>query len=182
MKTPLIAICLLAAAALLSACSTQPVVSAQSRQGVDMRAFKTYAFKPGAGADAAGITGISSAHVMAAVRMEMDARGYVYAASNPDLLVDFNSGVFSRPKTNHGPRVSLGAFGSYGGVSLDVPVGTGANDEKVIRIGLEMLDAQRREAVWEGVYESALQAGDAANPSAAIQNAVHGMFTRFPIK
>ena len=52
MKTPLIAICLLAAAALLSACSTQPVVSAQARQGVDMRAFKTYAFKPGAGADA----------------------------------------------------------------------------------------------------------------------------------
>jgi hypothetical protein len=181
MNASLLATCLLAAA-MLPACSTQPVVSAQTRQGVDMRAFKTYAFKPGAGTDAAGITGISSAHVMAAVRMEMDARGYAYAASDPDLLVDFNSGVFSRPKTNHGPRVSLGAFGSYGGVSLDVPVGTAVNDEKVIRLGLEMVDASRREVVWEGVHEGVMSGSEITNPSAAIQNAVHGIFTRFPIK
>lgn len=181
MKARLIATWLLAAA-LLPACSTQPVVSAQTRQGVDMRVFTSYAFKPGAGTDAAGVTSITAAQVMAAVRLEMNARGYVYDVTNPDLLVDFNSGVFSRPKTSNGPRLSLGAFGSYGGVSLGVPVGTGANDEKAIRIGLELLDAQRREAVWEGVYEGALPPGDAANPSAAIQNAVHGMFIRFPIK
>ncbi len=83
-------LCLFAALALLPACSTQPVVSAQTRQGVDIRAFKTYAFKPGAGADAAGVTGITAAQVMAAVRMEMNARGFVYTESNPDLLVDFN--------------------------------------------------------------------------------------------
>jgi len=181
MKARLIATCLLAAA-LLPACSTQPVVSAQTRQGVDMRAFTSYAFKPGAGTDAAGVTGITDAQVMAAVRLEMNARGYVYNVSNPDLLVDFSSGVFSRPKTSNGPRLNLGAFGSYGGVSLGVPVGTGANDEKAIRISLELLDAARREAVWEGVYEAALPQGDAANPSAAVQNAVHAMFTRFPIQ
>jgi len=182
MKTALFATCMFAALALLPACSTQPVVSAQTRQGVDMSAFKTYAFKPGAGADAAGVTGITAAQVMAAVRMEMNARGFVYTESNPELLVDFSSGVFSQPKKSNGPRLNLGAFGSYGGVSLGVPVGTGSNDEKAIRIGLDLLDARRREAVWEGVYEAALPQGDTANPSAAVQNAVHVMFTRFPIQ
>jgi hypothetical protein len=182
MKHLLSAVLLLASTVFLPACSTQPVVSAQARQGVDLRAFKTYAFKPGAGADASGVTGISSAHVMAAVRREMNARGYVYVDFNPDLLVDFNVGVFSRPKTNYGPRVNLGAFGTYGGVSLDVPVGTGATEDKVSRLGLELLDARRREVVWEGLYEDVMSGSDVANPSAAIQNAVHGIFTRFPIK
>jgi hypothetical protein len=182
MKPLLSAVLLLATAILLPACSTQPVVSAQARQGVDMRVFKSYAFKPGAGADAAGITSISSTQVMAAVRLEMNARGFVYADFNPDILVNFNVGMFSRPKSNYGPRLNLGAFGSYGGVSLGVPVGTGANDDKVTRIGLELLDARRREVVWEGTHEGVMSGSDAANPSVAIQNAVHGIFTQFPIK
>ena len=182
MKHTLSAVLLLASVVFLPACSTQPVVSAQALQGVDLREFKSYAFKPGAGADATGVTGITSAHVMAAVRTEMNARGYVYVGVNPDLLVDFNVGVFSRPKTNYGPRVNLGAFGTYGGVSVDVPVGTGATEDKVTRLGLELLDARRRAVIWEGVYEGVMSGGDIANPSAAIQNAVHGIFTRFPIK
>jgi hypothetical protein len=177
-----VAVYLLAIVFLLSACSTQPVVTAQTRQGVDMRVFKTYAFKPGAGDDTSGVVNISSANVMAAVRTEMSTRGYQYVDFNPDLLVNFDLGVFNRPKTNYAPRVSLGAFGTYGGVGVDVPVGNGSNEDKVTRLGLELVDARRREVVWEGAYEGVLSNSDLANASVAIQNAVHGIFTYFPIK
>ena len=50
MKHTLSAVLLLASVVFLPACSTQPVVSAQALQGVDLREFKSYAFKPGAGA------------------------------------------------------------------------------------------------------------------------------------
>jgi len=181
MKSPLLVV-LLAAAAVLPACSSQPVVSAQARQGIDLSRYKTFAFRPGAGTDAMGITSISAAQLKAAVRQEMAARGYAYAEASPELLVDFSTGVSVRPKNNYGPRINLGAFGQYGGVSVDVPVGTGVSDDKVTRLRIELLDAARREAVWEGVYEGVVSSADAADPAQAVQKAVHGIFMKFPIQ
>jgi hypothetical protein len=181
MKSPLLVV-FLAAAALLPACSSQPVVSTQARQGVDLSRYKSFAFLPGAGTDAMGITSISAAQLKAAVRSEMTARGYAYVEASPELLVDFSAGVSVRPKNNYGPRINLGAFGQYGGVSVDVPVGTGVTDDKVTRIRVELLDNVRREAVWEGVYEGVMTGPELADPALAVQKAVHGMFMKFPIQ
>lgn len=181
MKTLLVAI-LFIATLVLPACSTQPVVSAQARQGVDLRAYRSFAFRPGAGTDAAGNASIVSGYVKDAVRREMAARGYAFADFNPDLLVDFSVSSFGRPKTTMAPSVNLGAWGSHGGISLGLPVTLGSNEAIVSRIGLSLLDSRRREVVWEGVYEGELSESERANPSYAVQQAVHGIFIRFPIK
>lgn len=181
MKTPLVAF-LLIAAAMLPACSTQPIVTAQTRQGADMRAYGTYAFKPGAGTDPAGNAGIVSSYVKNAVRQEMAARGYAFAEFNPDLLVDFSVSSFSRQKTTMVPSVSIGAWGSYGGINLGLPATLGSNEVMVSRVSLGLLDSRRREVVWEGIYEGELSGSERADPGYAIQQAVHGIFMKFPIK
>jgi Domain of unknown function (DUF4136) len=182
MKNSLV-IGLLALTALLSACSTQPVVTSQTRVGTELSAYKTYAFKLSAGKDAYGNASIASAHLKAAIHKEMSSRGYTLNESNPDILLDFNASMINRPKKSSGPTLSLGMFGSHGGVSLGVPVtGAGANSNKVSRIFLELVDVKRAEVVWEGAYEGAQSAQELADPSLSIYKAVHSIFSRFPIK
>lgn len=183
MKTPLMVTCLLALAALLSACSTQPVVSSQTRAGAEFSAYKTYSFKPSAGTDANGNASIASAHVKAAVRKEMTDRNYAFSETNPDILVDFNASIVRRAKKSSGPTISLGMFGSHGGVSLGVPVSAGgANDNKVSRVVIELLDVKRAEVIWEGAYEGVQSEQDLADPSISTYKAIHSIFSRFPIK
>lgn len=181
MKTPLFAI-LLIAAALLPACSTQPIVTAQARPGADLRAYATYAFRPGAGTDSSGNAGIDSGHVKNAVHQEMAARGYTFSEYNPDLLVDFSVSSFNRQKSTMVPNVSLGAWGSNGGISLGLPAAMGSNEVTVSRVSLGLLDSRRREVVWEGVYEGEAPGPGRTDPGYAIQQAVHGIFMKFPIK
>lgn len=168
---------------LLSACSTQPVLTSQVRAGTELGAYRSFAFKPSAGVDANGNVGITSAHVRAAISKEMTERRYIFSEVNPDIWVDFNTSIVSRPKKSSAPTINIGMFGSNGGVSIGVPVsGAGNKSNMVSRIGIELLDIKRKEVIWEGVYEGALSEQDLANPSANIYPAVHSIFSRFPIK
>jgi hypothetical protein len=177
------AVYLLAIGFLLSACSTQPVVTAQARVGAELGSYKTYAFEPSAGKDAYGNASIASTHVKTAVRKEMASRGYTFSEIGSDILVNFNASIVNLPKKSSGAVLNLGMFGSYGGVSLGVPVSAaGANDNKANRIFLELLDTKRKEVVWEGAYVGALSEQDLAEPSVSIYKAVNSIFSRFPIQ
>ncbi len=169
--------------ALLTACSTQPVVTSQARAGAQLASYKTYAFKASAGKDSYGNASIASAHLKAAIDKELASRGYSINEANPDIVVDFSISMIKLAKKSSGPTINLGMFGSRGGVSLGVPVNGGAaNYHNANRIILELLDTKRREVVWEGAYEGVQSEQNRADPSADIYIAVNSIFRRFPIK
>ncbi len=174
---------LLCSVLLLTACSTQPILTTQARAGAELSAYKTYAFKPSAGTDASGNASITSAHIKSAVAREMSARGYQFSEVDPDLWVDFTLSVVNQPKKNTGPVINLGMFGSHGGVSVGIPVaGSKSNINEVNRISIDLLDNKRREVVWEGSYEAGFTERDSADPSIAVNAAINILFSKFPVK
>ena len=179
----LVSICVL-----LSACVSQPTVSSQTRPGADMRAYKSYGFVPNLGNDSLGYSTITFSYMKSAVQQEMLARGFVYAENNPDLLVNFGSGVQRRTELRSSPSVSFGLFGQSGnfgsGLSLGVPIngGVNSNDYKVGTISIDVVDAKRNEAMWRGSFEGVLTDKALADPGTAVQSAIHQIFMKFPVQ
>ncbi|HYM34622.1 MAG TPA: DUF4136 domain-containing protein, partial [Steroidobacteraceae bacterium] len=95
-RTLLIALASLAT--LLASCATPPPpVRSDYDHGVNFSAFHTFGFPENTGTDRGGYTTLVTSHFKDAVRREMTVRGYTYAETAPDLLVNFYSQV--RDKT-----------------------------------------------------------------------------------
>lgn len=178
---------LFAATLMLSACASQPRISSQSRAGVDFTAYKTYGWVDPLATDRAGYSTIITSHFKAAVSKEMDARGYVYSATNPDLLVNFFSNVEVRTETRSTPTMSMGYFGYRGGFGygMGIPV-YGNNVEtrnfKVGTVSIDIVDARRRELIWEGVLEGTLTNRAMRDPETAIHEATRQIFQHYPVQ
>ncbi|HSN69911.1 MAG TPA: DUF4136 domain-containing protein, partial [Steroidobacteraceae bacterium] len=84
--------CAVAAVALLAlvqGCSSGPEIRADANPEANFSTYRTYAFFDPLATDKAGYSSILTGHLKQAVRRELDARGYVYSESSPDLLVNF---------------------------------------------------------------------------------------------
>lgn len=171
----------------MAGCASQPHISAQSRSGADFSAYRSYGWVTPLATDKAGYSTIITSHFKAAVQREMAARGYVYDASSPDLQVNFFSNVENRSETYSSPTVSMGYYGYRRGFGygMGFPV-YGNNVEtrnyKVGTVNIDVVDAKRKELVWEGALEGALSSKAMQSPAGAIQSAVSQIFTKYPVQ
>jgi hypothetical protein len=173
----------------VAACATPPKVHVQSDPAVQLTSYRTYGFVADPGTNRAGYSTFVTAYFKTAVRREMDARGYQFVESNPDLLINFNANAreVTEVRTTPSPRLGLG-FGYYG--YRDGLYGWGAFSQRDIdtdryKIGtanVDVVDAGRKEMVWEGVVEGRLSESAMKNPQSAIDSAVAEMFKAFPGK
>jgi hypothetical protein len=153
----------------------------------DLSSYSTFGFPAQTGTDRGGYSTIVTDYFKAAVKEQMEMRGYRYVDENPSLLVNFYANVRERTEVRSRPGGSLG-FGYYGyryglydawpmyGRDIDTvtyPIGT-AN--------IDVVDAQQRQLIWEGVAEGRLHDDDMNNPRDAISSAVTQLFARFPGK
>lgn len=174
---------LLAAVLGLGACATRPLIDSQSRAGTDFTAYRSYAYVEQPGTDKAGYSTILTSHFKAAVDREMAARGYVFDAVNPDLLVNFFSNVETRSESYTTPTVRMGYHGYRGGV-IAVPLygeDVSTRNYRVGTVNIDVVDAKRKELVWEGVLEGALSRKAMRDPAGAVQSAVSQIFQRYPV-
>ena len=65
-----------------------------------------YGFPPELGTDRAGYSTLITGHFKRAVSREMEDRGYVFAAEQPDLLVNFFTSVRDQTRVQSTPRVT----------------------------------------------------------------------------
>src|SRR5688572_17685454 len=94
----LLGITTLAATLVLAGCATfEPRVRSDFDRQVDFGSYKTFGFPPTAGTDRGGYATLITGYFKDAVKREMSIRGYTFAETNPDLLVNFYSE--SRDKT-----------------------------------------------------------------------------------
>ncbi len=175
-----------ASVALLAGCASQPRISAQSRAGADFTQYRSYAWVSPLATDNAGYSTIITSHFKAAVQREMQARGYVYSESNPDLQVNFFSNVENRSETRSSPSMSIGYFGYRGrfGYGMNIPVYNNQVETRNYKVGtvsIDVVDARRKELIWSGVLEGALSNKAMENPAGAIQSAVGQIYSRYPV-
>ncbi len=168
-------------------CVSQPRISSQSRPNIDFSAYKSYAWVAPLATDKAGYSTIITSHFKVAVQAQMAARGYTFDANNPDLLINFFSNVETRSETRSSSSMSVGYYGYRGGYGygMGFPIyggGVETRNYKVGTVSVDVVDAKRKELVWEGALEGTLSSKVMQNPGGAIQSAVGQIFTKFPVQ
>ncbi|KKO49631.1 hypothetical protein VT06_05405 [Arsukibacterium sp. MJ3] len=173
-------------AATLAACSSGPIVRSDKAANVDFSQYQTFAFVSELATDRAGYTTLVTQHFKDAISAELTARGYKYDKSSPQLLVNFNSNVANRSETRSIPTTSY-HYGYYhyrrGIVYAGFPVystDVSTVHYKVGTVNIDLIDADKRQLVWEGIAEGTLKQLDLEQPREAAARTVAQIFVQFP--
>ena len=175
---------LLASVLVLAACESGPKIRANADPAANFASYKTYAFMDKLGTDRGGVATPLTSYFKEAVRREMDARGYRYLDGGPaDLLVNFSANSQEKVDVRSTPAPSYGGYygyragvygGWYGGTDVDTV------RYKVGTANIDLVDASRKQLVWESIVEGKLTSKVMKDPRAAVNAAVTEMFKQFP--
>ena len=175
--------------AIASGCVTTPVVTADYDRSANFSAYRTFGFFEKPDTDSAGYQSLVTQTLKSAVRREMEARGYSYAPAGPDLLINFNSQLAQRTRISQVPAMHYGYpgwgyhgwggyYGGWGGYGYDTWVDQ--YEEGTLRIHL--VDARRKQLVWEGVAIARITNRHRQDRQAAVNAAVIEIFARYPFR
>lgn len=177
---------------LAAGCVSQPTLLTNLDKNADFSAYRTYAYEPHLGTDRNGYSTLLTEYLKSAIDAEMTARGYEKVASNPDLFIDFNAktdekaDVVSTPSS--GSYVGMGYYGGYygyrGGLYSTFPTYP-INDVRTVRyrvgtLNVDVVDAQRKQLIWEGLAEGRLSKDQLQNPEPTIRSVIADLFKQYP--
>jgi hypothetical protein len=175
----------LAIFALAAGCASGPEIRINSAPDADLSAYSTFGFPEQTGTDRGGYSTFVTDYFKAAVRDEMEQRGYRYVDENPDLLVNFFANARERTQVRSRPTMSMG-YGYYGyryGLYGAWPMYAQDVDTVTYKVGtanVDVVDAREKQLIWEGVAEGRIKQSDMEQPKEAIRSVVSQLFTRFP--
>jgi|SRR5688572_24920919 len=178
---------LAAAGIVLAGCSSGPTIRANTAPGVNLQSYKTYTFVSPLGTDRTGVETPLSGYFKEATRREMDARGYRFVeGGEADLLVNFHANARENVDVRSTP-VSVGVgYGGYYGYRGGMYGASWSTSEvetvryKVGTANIDVVDAQRKQLVWEGLAEGRLSDKVMKDPRAAVNLVVTEIFKQFP--
>lgn len=169
----------------LSACSSAPTVIANGAPGFSLSTYSTFGYFDPLDTDRGDVQSLMSQHLIHITQMELESRGLVRDDDYPQLKLNFwTAAGVSSPSSQ--PRVGVsvghGSGGYYGsrtgvGVSLSTLLG-GPKDTQTI--GLDFVDAEREQLVFEGTYTAEISGEDANALSAMVDRAVQEVFAELP--
>jgi hypothetical protein len=172
----------------LAACTTGPGVQVQVDPGADFSQYRTFAFVSPLGTDHDGYQSIVSQELKAATQHELEARGLRLDTTAPQLLINFNTSLDDKLRIISVPMPVYGMGGGYYGYRYGMyspwPM---YNDTTIIRpyqqgtLNIDVVDAARKQLVWESVVTDSVTQKDLNNMQAALRNAVAAAFAKFPI-
>jgi len=183
---------LLPLAFVMSGCASGPNVRSDYDHQADFAAYRTFGFMSPLGTDKAGYTSLVTERLKVATRLQMEQRGYVYTEKQPDLLVNFLVQVKNRteyvppPPMPWGPNYygyRMGGFGPWmGGYGSWPGYGFGPDviqyTEGVLNI--DLIDARRKQLVWEGIATSVIDSLEQASSETYIAPIVADIFKKYP--
>jgi hypothetical protein len=175
------------ALALAGCATTGPQLRTKADPQTDFAAYRTYGYVDPLGTDRAGYATFVTQQFKGAVDTEMGARGYRKVDENPDLLVNFYANAEEKSDVRSTPRptfgVGIGYYGYRGGLYGAWPLYQNEVDTVRYHVGtanVDVVDARRKQLIWEGVAEGRLSKDVMKNPEPAIRAAVHQLFEQFP--
>jgi len=173
----------LALAALIAGCATTdaPNTRIDYDKTADFSVYRTYGFPKETGTDRGGYATLVTSYFKNAVSTAMEARGYKYSAENPDLLVNFYMNTRERTEIRPAPEAGYGYYGYrrgfygawYDDRTINYQVGT---------ISLDIVDAAKKQLIWEGVSEGRVSEEALANPKVTVNGVVTEMMRQYPGK
>ncbi|KFN49164.1 DUF4136 domain-containing protein [Arenimonas composti] len=174
----------LAALLLLAACATGPRISTDADPAADFSRYRTWAFHAPLAVEREGYSTPASSTMRAAVRREMEARGYVYDENAPDLLVNLNAYMNQRSDVVSMPEVRYSWYYSYrANAYYAVPYWTeraSVYNYTEGTLNIDLVDARERRLVWEGVAVGRMARLKPAERAARIQQTIAEIFAEYP--
>jgi len=149
---------LIVSACAVASCASGPDIMSDYDSGANFGDYNTYNFVEGAGPDYGNYQSFFTKHVIAAVTIEMEKRGYT-KSDDPDLLVNFNATLddkidvrtTSAPMTGgyYGYRGGAYRYGAWGGYGYATETHVSEYTEGTFNI--DIIDNKRQQLVWEAV-------------------------------
>jgi len=181
-----LAVCAVAFA-MLAGCATTSTPDIRVNQAPDANfsAYGTFGFPEQTGTDRGGYSTLVTSYFKAAVRNQMEQRGYHYVDENPDLLVNFYAKVHERTEVRPDPSFSA-AYGYYGyryGLYSAWPYYDDAARTVTYPVGtanIDVVDAHKKQMIWEGVAQGVVSDEDMDHPQESISRVVTQLFARYP--
>jgi hypothetical protein len=169
--------------AMLAGCATTdvPEMRVDYDRKADFSVYRTFGFPKETGTDRGGYSTLVTSYFKSSVTTAMEARGYKYSAENPDLLVNFYMNTRDRTESRPSPggyyRYRDGLYGGWPSYPEDrtftYQVGT---------INLDIVDAEKKQLIWEGVSEGVVTEESLANPKVKVNAVVTELMRRYPGK
>jgi len=171
--------------ALLAACASGPTVKSDYDHQANFAQYQTFGYMSPLGTDKAGYNTLLTERLKSAARGQMEMRGYTYSATNPDLLLNFGAKLQQQTEVTPG-FAPMGPYygyraGFYGGWP-----GYGWGDDVYQytegTLSVDLVDARRRQLVWEGVAVGEVQNPDSAGSAENVEKVVAEVFAKYPFR
>jgi Domain of unknown function (DUF4136) len=178
----------------LSACANLPNVRSSFDRSADFTQYKTFAFLSPLATDRDGFQSIVSQQLKVATQREMEARGLRMDINAPQLLINFNAALVDKTRVSSSPVMVDGGLGFYGGGFYGYRRGmyslwpqyveqTVVFNYKEGTLSIDVIDAARKQLVWEGVVtDSSVTQEELADLPASLSNAVKAAFASYPLQ
>jgi len=159
----------------------------QTDPSVNLASYHTYNFVAEPGTNRGGYSTPITTYFKTAISRELNARGYKLTEENPELLINFNTNAREQVDIRSTPSMSYGYgyYGYRGGLYAAGPIG--GSDVETVRYkqgtaNIDVVDAAKKQLVWEGVAEGKITDTMMKNPQATIDTVIADMFLNYPVK
>jgi len=170
--------------ALIAGCATTdaPDMRVDYDRSADFSVYRTFGFPKETGTDRGGYSTLITSYFKNSVSTAMEARGYKYSEENPDLLVNFY--MNTRDRSELRPDLGAGYYGYRDGLYGGWPMyqQNRTFNYQVGTINLDIVDAAKKQLIWEGVSEGIVTEESLANPKVKVNAVVTELMRRYPGK
>ena len=153
-------------------------------KSADFSVYRTYGFPKETGTDRGGYSTLVTSYLKNSMSAQMEARGYKYSEERPYLLVNFFMNTRERTEIRPDARASMG-YGYYGyryGLYNAWPL---YDDDRTVTykvgtLNVDIVDAEKKQLVWEGVAEGRVSEEELENPKVTINAVVTELMRQYP--
>jgi hypothetical protein len=168
----------------IGGCASGPKIRADADPTVNLTTYHTFGFFDHLATDRSSYSTMITSRLKDATRRELKRRGYEESTENPELLVNFNTNVQNKTDVQSAPSANAGfygyrsgVYGAWGGYPQDVYT-THYQEGTLV---MDMVDAKKKQLVWQAVAQARLTKKVMEDPAAAIDSIVTEMFTKYPV-
>lgn len=167
---------------LLAACASGPSITSEADPQADFGRYRTFGFYAPLALESAGYATPTTERIKAATRAQMESRGYVYSAEQPDLLVNINGNLQERTDVSTVPSMDYGRYYGYRARYVGVPVWTEQTRVSQYTEGtlnIDVIDRAQNKLVWEGIAVGRVSKMKPEERAARIDAAVADIFAQY---
>ena len=167
---------------LFTGCASGPSIFVNTDPSASFATYRTYNFVTPLGTDKSGYSSLLSQYLRTATARELEARGYT-RSDTPDLLVNFNVKTKDKIQTTTTP--SGPSYGGYYGYRSGYYGVWNSYDTQVTQytegtLTVDVVDAARKQLVWDGTAVGRVREKDRQNLGPAIDRVIAEIFAKYP--